>query len=681
MADLGTMSLLLALALAAYAAIGSVAGARMGSADLVMSARRSSYMAGTALAVAVGAMVYAFVSHDFSIEYVRGHSNLAQDQAFTWVSMYAGNEGSLLYITFMLTAMSIVAIYVMPRRLEQSRPYTIAILMAIVVFFVTVMLLLADPFAPAPFADTDGVGVNPLLRHPGMFIHPPLQMAGLVGIAIPFAFVAGAMIAGQTRDQWLDAARVSAIAVWAVLSAGLLIGAWWAYTILGWGGYWSWDPIENVAVMPWLVLTAFIHSVMVQKRRGMFRMWNVALLSMAFVLAQFGLFINRGGPVVSVHSFGASTIGSVFLGFMLVSLAFALIVFLWRYPALKSDRPLESFLSREAAFLVNNFLFLGVAFVTLWGVLFPLFSEFANDQTVTVSAPWYNQINGPILLAIVILMGIGPLLPWRRTTMGSVQRWLTIPIAIGVATMALLWITGVHELWAVIGFGALTLVMSAVFEEWYRGTMSQRRAGHNFASGWWRMVNGNRPRHGGYIVHIAIIALGIGIIGTNFFHQRADVALAPGESFTLDEYRVEYVGVESEQTADRISEWANVNVFKGEEQIATLAPWRALYPVFNIASVRAAVHNNPLVDVPLLPGYLDPGLEDLYIVPSEFLADGRVVLRISINPAAWWLWVSGPIFIIGTLIALWPAPALERRTVPARTRFPSRPQPAQPVGV
>jgi cytochrome c-type biogenesis protein CcmF len=410
-------------------------------------------------------------------------------------------------------------------------------------------------------------------------------------------------------------------------------------------------------------------------------MWNIALLSMAFVLSQFGMFINRGGPVVSVHSFGASTIGSVFLGFMLFSLLFALVVFLWRYPMLRSDRPLESFLSREASFLVNNFLFLGVTFVTLWGVLFPLFSEFANNETVTVSAPWYNQINGPILLAIVILMGVGPLLPWRRTTLTSAQRWLSIPIGISLATMALLWISGVHELWAIVGFGALAMVMSAVLEEWYRGTMAQRRAGLNFAVGWWRMVSGNRPRHGGYIVHIAIIALGIGIIGTNFFQQRADVVLAPGESFSLDEYRVEYINTENEQREDRISEWANVNVYKDNKQIASLAPWRAFYPVFNMASVRASVHNVPLVDIPGLPSYLDPGLEDLYLVPSEFLEDGRVVLRISINPAAWWLWVSGPIFVIGTMIALWPAPLLERRTVPARTRSLSMPQAGSSVGV
>jgi cytochrome c-type biogenesis protein CcmF len=681
MADLGTMSMMLALALAVYAGVGSVAGVKLGSGDLVMSARRSAYVAGLALTVAVGALVYAFVTHDFSIEYVRGHSDRAQSQAFTWVAMYAGNEGSLLYITAIFTVMSMVAIYVTPRRLEPSRPYIIAILMGISVFFLTVLLTLADPFAPALFDDGRGTGVNPLLRHPGMFIHPPLQMAGLIGVAIPFAFVGGAMIAGQTRDQWLDAARVSAIAVWATLSAGLLIGAWWAYTILGWGGYWSWDPIENVAVMPWLVLTAFIHSVMVQKRRGMFRMWNIALLSMAFVLSQFGLFINRGGPVVSVHSFGASTIGGVFLGFMLFSLLFAVVVFLWRYPMLRSDRPLESFLSREASFLVNNFLFLGVTFVTLWGVLFPLFSEFANNETVTVSAPWYNQINGPILLAIVILMGIGPLLPWRRTTVTSAQRWLSIPIGISLATMALLWISGVHELWAIVGFGALAMVMSAVLEEWYRGTMAQRRAGLNFATGWWRMVSGNRPRHGGYIVHIAIIALGIGIIGTNFFQQRADVVLAPGESFTLDEYRVEYISTENEQRVDRISEWANVNVYKDDKQIASLAPWRAFYPVFNMASVRASVHNVPLVDIPGLPSYLDPGLEDLYIVPSEFLEDGRVVLRISINPAAWWLWVSGPIFVIGTMIALWPAPLLERRAIPARTRTTPKPRAASSVGV
>ncbi len=679
MADLGTLSMLLALALAVYAALGYLAAGRFGSHELAISARRSVYMSTVALAVASGALVYAFLTHDFSIEYVQGHSNRAMDPAYVWVAMYAGNEGSLLYIALVLGVMASAAVYFAPARLGPALPYVGAILMGTLAFFITVTLLLASPFAPLGFSVDDGVGMNPLLRHPGMFIHPPLQMAGLVAVTIPFAFVIGALMAGQTRDQWLDAARVTAIGAWFLLGAGLLVGAWWAYTILGWGGYWGWDPIENVALMPWLVLTAFIHSVMVQKRRGMFRMWNVALLSLAFVLAQFGMFINRGGPVVSVHSFGASTLGAVFLGFMLLSLVFSFGIFLWRYPSLRSDRPLESFLSREASFLVNNFLFLGVTFVTLWGVLFPLFSDLVRDTTVTVSGPWYDKTNGPILLGLIVLMGIGPLLPWRRTSPQSVRKWLLIPTVAALLTAAGLWLSGIRELWAVIGFATLVFVGTGIAEEWYRGTMAQRRAGYNPVRGYWRMVSGNRPRHGGYIVHVAILALALGIVGTTFFQQRADVALAPGESFVLDNYRVEYLGSQSAQRADRESEWASVRVYKDGKLVGELEPWRAFYPVFGMASVRAAIHYTPIVDVPGIPAWALPGLEDLYIVPSDFLDDGRVVFRISINPLAWWLWVSGPVVILGTVIALWPARVPQRRAVPAEPSSPA-PQRAGAAG-
>ena len=286
-----------------------------------------------ATVIAVGALVAAFVSNDFSIKYVYDHSNLVMDRAYTWVALYAGNEGSLLYIVFILALMSALAMRFAPKRFARSMPYTIAILAIVQAFYFFALAFFASPFAPLGFEVDDGRGINPLLTHPGMFSHPPMLMAGLIGITIPFAFATGALIAGNFGDDWVDVARVSSIVVWGILGVGLLLGAWWAYTILGWGGYWGWDPIENVAFMPWLVLTAFIHSIMAQKRRGMFRMWNVALLNIAFVLAQLGMFINRGGPVVSVHSFAASTLGAIFLSFMIVCLIFGFGVFLWRLPS------------------------------------------------------------------------------------------------------------------------------------------------------------------------------------------------------------------------------------------------------------------------------------------------------------------------------------------------------------
>ena len=661
MAQLGAITLILGLALALYSSVGSVVGQRKGATDLVVSARRAAYLTVPVAIAASLALVAAFLDNDFSIRYVYDHSSTVMDRAFIWVAFYAANEGSLLYIATALALMSAAAIYLSPGRFGHALPYTTAILMAVLAFFFAVLIFLANPFAPLDFFAEEGRGINPLLRHPAMFIHPPLLMAGLVGIAVPFSFAAGSLIAGMTKDEWVDLARVSAILVWAVLGAGVLLGAWWAYTILGWGGYWAWDPIENVAFMPWLGLTAFIHSVMVQKRRGMFRMWNIVLLNVSFVLAQFGMFINRGGPVVSVHSFGASTIGMVFLAFMLLSLLFSFGVFFWRYTMLKSDRPLESFLSREAAFLVNNFLLLAVVAATLWGVLFPLFSEFAQDTTVTVATPYFNRVNGPLLLGLLLLMGIGPVLPWRRSTGASLKRWLLWPTLLGFLTFLLMLAVGIDELIAIAAFSVLVFVASSIGQEWLRGTMARRRHGDNWASGFLRHLNGNRPRHGGYVVHLAILVLAFGVVGTQFYDQRGDAVLRPGESFTIDNYRIEFVSRGSEERADRRAQWANIDVFDGDRYLGRLRPWQAFYPAFNQVSVRAGIRSTPV--------------EDLYIVPTDFLDDGRAVLRVSINPLAWWLWVAGPIFILGTAIALWPQPLVEMRPAPVPRRRPTAPVP------
>ncbi|MCI0872849.1 MAG: cytochrome c biogenesis protein CcsA [Chloroflexi bacterium] len=682
MADLGAMALLLGLALSAYSVIGSAIGVKIGMPALIVSARRALYMTTLAAAVASAALINAFVQNDFSIKYVADHSNSVMERAFVWVAFYSGNAGSLLYIVLALSIMSALAIRFAPKRMAPSMPWTIAVLAVVQLFYFFVLSFFASPFELLETIPVDGRGINPLLTHPGMFSHPPMLMGGLIAITIPFAFASGALISGNYGDDWVDVARVSAILSWGVLGAGLLLGAWWAYTILGWGGYWAWDPIENVALMPWLVLTAFIHSIMVQKRRGMFRMWNVALLNIAFVLAQLGMFINRGGPVVSVHSFASSTLGVIFLSFMLLSLVFAFGLFLWRMPQLKSERAMESFMSREASFLVNNFLLLSVVAVTLWGVVFPLFSDLARDVSVSVSAPYFNRANGPILLGIVLMMGVGPLLPWRKSSARSLKKWFIWPVAIGVLTIVVLVAFGVKRPVAIFSFGVVAFVATSIMQEWWRGTAARHRGGENWALAWWRLVNGNRPRHGGYIVHLSILMLGLGIIGTNFYQQRTDGALALGESLVIDNYRIEYVDNGNSNRPDRIAQWADLSIYRidtadyateisfaraqgsdgftlkdstprpNDRLIGQIQPWHGFYPDFNMASVRSGIRSTIV--------------EDLYVIPRDFLSDGRVSLAVSINPLAWWLWASGPFFILGTMVALWPQPAVERR--PARSK-------------
>ena len=641
-------------------------------------------MAALVAVAATVALLIAFVTNDFSIRYVFENSNLAMGRGYTFVALYAANEGSLLFLTLALSVMASASLYLAPKRFGDALPYTVAILGAILCFFFAVMVILANPFATLDSVPADGRGINPLLLHPGFYSHPPMIMSGLIGIIIPFAFSSGALISGKYGDDWVDIARVFAIVMWALLGVGMLLGAWWAYTILGWGGYWSWDPIENVALMPWLALTAFIHSIMVQRRRGMFRMWNIALIDIAVLLALLGVFINRGGPVVSVHSFAASALGFVFLSFMIANLIFAFAVFIWRLPQLQSERAIETFMSREASFLANNFLLLLVTVITLWGVIYPVFSDLARDVEVTVAAPYFNRVNGPVLLALVILMGIGPLLPWRRANLNTLRKWLVAPILCAVAVAGALFALGINEPWAVVAFGAVAFAATAVVEEWALGTRARVRNLKEFPIlAWWRLINGNRARHGGYIVHLAILVFAIGVIGTQFFDMRFDAAVAEGQSLVIDDYKIAFRDTRTDDRTDRLAQWALLDVYRidpdsyaaefqqarvdersgfvtssdirlGDRKVGEIQPQHEFYRTVNQVSVRAGILGNPL--------------EDLYVIPRDFLSDGRLSLAVSINPLAVWLWIAGPIFILGTAVALWPNPALERAPVSGKSR-------------
>ena len=692
MGDLGAITLWIALALSAYSAVASVAGKLRGSAALVESAQAAMYTTVAVLFVSTLSLVTAFIGRDFEIAYVARHSELAMPDRYTWVAFYAGNEGSLLYIAMVLSAMAAVAVWRAPRQLAAppghpasgSLPYTTGILMLILTFFLAVTAVMANPFEKLPFIPADGEGINPLLTHFGMFLHPPALMAGLVGISIPFAFALGSLLARPSTasgygDEWVDAGRFWGIITWALLASGLLLGSWWAYTILGWGGYWFWDPVENAAFMPWLALTAFIHCIMVQKRRGMFRMWNIALVNVAFGLALYGMFMNRGGSVPSVHSFGASSLGWVFLTFLAIGVIVPFVIFFWRYPLLKSAQNLDSMLSREAAFLVNNLLLLAIAFVTLWGTVYPLISRLTSGEEITVARPFYDQVNGPLMLGLVFLMGVGPMLPWRRANWASVRRALTIPAAAAATVAVLLLALGLRQPYALAGFTLAAFVASGILMEWYRGVRARMRSERMGANGgktgalaalrapvsaFGGLIWANRPRYGGYIVHLSVIMVALGIVGTSFFNTQKDVVLSPGETTAIENYEIRYLGTTQAIYGNRTEFISSVEVYRlapdgTKELLDTISPNRAFYPSFNMASTRAAIRSTPV--------------EDFYVVPSENLPDGDAGFRILVNPLIWWMWVAGPVMVLGTVIALWPEPARVPAPAPIRAPTTSRP--------
>ena len=657
--DAGHLALILALIASGYAASASMLGVARRSSRLLVSGRFALYSVLPLLTVATAALIYAFVTSDFSVRYVAENSSLAMPRAYTWVAFYAGNAGSMLYIAIVFSLMAVISVIGIRRALPYTSPYATGIMALVLAFLLGVMVFQANPLERLAIVPSDGQGINPLLVHFGMFIHPPLQMAGLVSVAIPFSIAIGAMLANKGgNDEWVDQGRLWGMIAWLILTIGLLLGSWWAYTILGWGGYWAWDPVENSALMPWLAMTAFVHSIMVQKRRGMFRMWNMVIIILAFTMAQLGMFINRGGPVPSVHSFAQSSMGWLFLAFMATTLIASVAAFVWKSDTLRSRGNLESVLSRESVFLAQNIAFILVAFVTLWGTIFPIFSDVANDEVVTVGRPFFDRVNGPIFLLIVLLMGVGPLLPWRRASLSHALRLTRIPIAGAIVTGIALYALGVTRPVALLAFMVCAIVVVGILHEWIRGTRSRHRGGEDYATAFLRLLSANRPRYGGYVVHLAIIMLAAGAIASSFYSVQRDFAMSPGETRAVADYTFTYIGSTSQTFPDRVEDRARFEVFKGQDYLGIMEALRADYPEFRIASTVGAIHSTPM--------------EDFYIVPSEFTGGGEAVFRVLINPMVWWMWASGPILMLGTLLALSP----RRRPVPAAARIPGGAQPA-----
>ena len=595
--DTGHLAMVVAFVVSVYVVLGSFLGGWRQSLVLVESARYALYSVPVLLLISVYALVHAFVTNDFSVAYVVENSNLAMPARYTWVAFYAGNAGSLLFIAFVYSVMAVPVVASMVRRLQYTLPYVTGLLGVLLAFFLGVIVFLANPLEVLPSALPDGQGINPLLVHFGMFIHPPMQMAGLVSVALPFSIAMGTLMAGRGgRDEWVDLGRIWGMASWLVLTIGLLLGSWWAYTILGWGGYWAWDPVENSALMPWLALTAFVHSIMVQKRRGMFRMWNIVLVTVAFTLAQMGMFINRGGPVPSVHSFGQSTMGWVFLVFMGTTLLGSLIVFAWRSGNLMSRERLDSILSRESAFLTQNVLFLAVALVTLWGTIYPVISEATQGLTITVGRPFFDRVNGPLLLALVFLMGVGPLLPWRRASARNVLYALRYPLGAAAVAVVILIAIGLRQPVAIVALAVIVMGGAGILHEWVRGTRSRTRKGEAYPIAFGRLLAANRPRYGGYIVHLAISMLAIGAIGSSFYSLQRDFPMSPGDTRSLGDYSFTYLGISERSFSDRDEGTARFMVRSGDRDLGIMSTTRTFYRDFRIVATRAAIRSTPMED-------------------------------------------------------------------------------------
>mgnify|MGYP006118399961 FL=1 len=643
MNNFGFYIMILGLILSLHSSLFFFLGQIKNKKVFIISAQKSFYLVILMVIISSFSLIYSFLTNDFANVYVANHSSLDMNRALTLVAFYSGNEGSLLYILLVHVILSGIMYKFAPNNIKNKLNFSCSILAVITSFYLFVMIFFANPFQISEFIPNDGKGINPLLRHPGMYIHPPLLMSGLASISIPFVLCQGSLFDNSNSNQWHTILRVWCLFSWAVLGTGLLIGAWWAYTILGWGGYWGWDPIENVGLMPWLVLTALIHSIMVEERRGIFRLWNIILISLTFVLALLGTFINRGGPVVSVHSFAASTLGFLFLIFMIVMTFYSVISIIYNYKNLtNNENKIESYLSREASLLLNNILLVVSSLIILWGVIFPVVSILFNDTEISVSAPYFDKTAGPIFLFIIILMGIGPILSWRKTTKKAVIIRLLPSIIITTLIGLYLYISGIKEFFPFVSFISIFFVMTIIIREWIGGTKSRMSNSYNPIPSFINMIVSNRGRNGGYVVHIAILALAFGVVGTKFYDERLDVNISVSEEIEFKGYSIlfkettqEFIGENSITKAHfEISKVSNPN------KINNITAMHSYYPNYNQISVRSGISSTPV--------------EDLYIIPKDFIDENNMTIRVAINPLAWWIWLSGPILILGTLITLWP---------------------------
>ena len=716
MITLGAVCLLLALLVAVYGAVAGLAGTR-GEPRFTDSARRAVYAFAALLTICVIVVEAAFVRTDLSLKMVADHSSTTTPGFYKLTAMWSSQEGSLLLWAWVLSLTSSAVLFATRSKYREIAPWATAVLMGLGAFFTGLMLFDANPFARLDPVPPEGVGLTPLLRHPAMAIHPPMLYSGYVFFSIPFAFAIGALATRRLDASWIRATRRFALIAWLLLGIGILLGSRWSYSELGWGGYWGWDPVENASLMPWLTGTAFLHSIMVQERRGMLKVWNATLICGTFALALLGTFLVRSGILDSIHAFGASTVGAPLLALIAVVVLGSAALIVSRLDDLRSSKRIESLLSREAIFLVNNLLLVGLAAVIFWGTFFPLISELFTGQKASLAAPWFNRYTTPLAILLVLFTGIGPLFAWRRVSLGAARRLLVRPALVATAAaLAVLAFTdaGSRPL-ALAMFTLAAFALAALVQEFARGAAAYRSlAGGSYANALLALFARNRRRYGGYLVHAGLAVLLIAVAASSSFQTSRDLRLRPGQSATVDDYRITYVKPTAEisPAEQRVTFGSVLAVTKDDKPYATLYPSRNYYAAMGAQSgtgpVRSFFEGEATSEVgrrttvggdlwtamqpdlssldPIING-ADRRLEKLakgvsptnaqagqalgYLqglavraVEKRYLGDTPPAqFRVNVNPLVSWIWVGGAIAAIGGLVAIWPAPAARRRRV------------------
>lgn len=646
-----------------YSGIAAFLGARKKSASLIESARRAQLLTFPLISISSFVLIYLLVNNQFEVTFVYEVTSLSMPTYLKITAWWGGQAGSLLFWSWLLAVFtSLVTLRNWDRDIE-FLPWVILVSAVTLAFFLGMIIFYENPFArywnlngevvesmfqPANAAlviPPDGRGLNPLLRHPGMVIHPPMLYLGFVSFVIPYAFAMAALITGRTDDRWIRITRRWALWAWLFLSFGLVLGGRWAYDVLGWGGYWGWDPVEIAAFMPWLTGTAFLHSVMIQEKRGMLKQWNMVLIILTYSLVIFGTFLTRSGVLSSVHSFANSPIGPFFMGFVTLTLVASVYLLIRRWNELRSETEMKSMLSREALFLLNNLLFISILVVCFWGVIYPLVSELFTGQKVTVGPPYYERATGPLFAGLLFLMAIAPFSAWGHSTLQTLGRAVWKSILASLIVTFSLFLTYTHNVYALIGFFLVALALFATFHEFWRGTLARQKSqNENFITALTTLMMRNRRRYGGYIIHISMALMAIGILGIELFQQETQGTVSSGEALNVAEYRVEYRELAS---WDVRSDGVNYT--------------RAVLDVYENGIFLGQLY--PRIDyfydaeqTMTIPGLRSTFRDDLYILLVDWqpASNTGATFKIYVNPLVNWMWIGSLVFLFGIFFAAWP---------------------------
>jgi cytochrome c-type biogenesis protein CcmF len=661
--NVGYFSLVLAFLISIYGAGAAAYGASRNKPEFVESARHAMLLTWPLLTLSSGALIALLVMGRYDVGYVASVTSNAMPTFLKITALWGGQSGSLVFWSWLMAAFATAASMRKWDRDRELLPWVIVVTMGTLAFFLLLVVFYENPFArlwqtfdggrilamfqpegALPLTPIDGQGLNPLLRHPGMIIHPPMLYLGFVSFVIPYAFAIAALITGRTDARWIRITRRWTLIAWLFLSLGLLLGSWWAYDVLGWGGYWGWDPVEISALLPWLTGTAFLHSVIIQEKRGMMKQWNMILIILTYALVIFGTFLTRSGVLSSVHAFAESEIGPLFFLFIGATFIASISLLLRRWGDLKGENHFDSTASREALFLLNNFLFFGILVVCFWGILFPILSELVTGQKVTVGPPFYERSVAPLAGGLLLLMGIAPLSVYGRTSWKRLGRSLWKPVLLSLIMLSILFITGTTSIVALIGYGLVLLVVLVTLYEFWRGAVARHhRHGESLPLSIWRLIGRYRRRYGGYIVHIGVIVMALGILGIELFQTETQGTLAQGQQITLGKYTIIYDSLAIWDTADgRNVARAVVDVYREGRPVGQLYPRRDYYYDFQQS-----------VTVPGVRSTLE-GDFYLVLVGWESIGTQGATFKVYHNPLVNFIWIGGVILALGAMVAAWP---------------------------